>query len=60
MLREPLVPGSGIEPNMAVICDVTFATDHPGIDTNKHGEVFLDKGPALGIGPAAVIYAFSS
>jgi endoglucanase len=37
---------------MAVICDVTFATDHPGIDTNKHGEVYLGKGPALGIGPA--------
>jgi endoglucanase len=47
--------GSGIEPNMAVICDVTFATDHPGIDTNKHGEVFLDKGPVLGIGPSVSI-----
>lgn len=44
--------GAGIKPDMAIICDVTFATDHPGIDTNKHGEVFLDKGPVLGIGPA--------
>lgn len=44
--------GAGIDPDMAIICDVTFATDHPGIDTNKHGEVSLDKGPALSIGPA--------
>jgi endoglucanase len=43
---------AGIVPDMAIICDVTFSTDHPGIDTNKHGEVFLGKGPALGIGPA--------
>lgn len=44
--------GAGTAPDMAVICDVTFATDHPGIDTDKHGEVFLGKGPALGLGPA--------
>lgn len=42
---------AGIKPDMAIICDVTFATDHPGINTNKHGEVYLGKGPALGIGP---------
>lgn len=44
--------GAGIEPDMAVICDVTFATDHPGVNTDKHGTVYLGKGPALGIGPA--------
>lgn len=44
--------GAGIAPDMAVICDVTFATDHPGVDTNKHGEVYVGKGPALGLGPA--------
>ncbi len=47
--------GVGIEPDMAIICDVTFATDHPGINRNKHGEVFLEKGPVLGIGPAVNI-----
>lgn len=44
--------GAGIQPDMSIICDVTFATDHPGIDTNKHGDVRLDKGPALALGPA--------
>lgn len=44
--------GAGIAPDAAIICDVTFATDHPGVDTNKYGEVFLGKGPALGIGPS--------
>jgi endoglucanase len=42
-------------PDMAVICDVTFATDHPGVNTDKHGEVYLGKGPVLGIGPAVNI-----
>jgi len=42
--------GAGIEPDMALICDVTFATDHPGIDTNKHGMVNLGGGPVLGRG----------
>jgi len=44
--------GSSIKPDMAIICDVTFATDHPGINTNKHGEYYLDGGPVIGIGPA--------
>jgi putative aminopeptidase FrvX len=47
--------GAGIAPNMAIICDVTFATDHPGIDTNKHGTVDLGKGPAIGLGSAVNI-----
>lgn len=47
--------GAGITPNMAIICDVTFATDHPGINTDKHGVVDLGKGPALGLGSAVNI-----
>ena len=47
--------GAGIAPNMAIICDVTFATDHPGINTDKHGVVDLGKGPALGLGSAVNI-----
>lgn len=49
------VAGAGIAPNMAIICDVTFATDHPGINTDKHGVVDLGKGPALGLGAAVNI-----
>ncbi len=47
-----IVAGAGITPNMAIICDVTFATDHPGINIDKHGKVHLGGGPVLGIGPA--------
>lgn len=42
--------GAGIRPDMAIACDVTFATDYPGIDRNKHGEVDLDHGPVLAKG----------
>lgn len=47
--------GAGIEPNVAIICDVTFATDHPGINTDKHGVVDLGKGPVIGLGSAVNI-----
>jgi putative aminopeptidase FrvX len=42
--------GAGINPDMAIAVDVTFATDYPGIDQNKQGEVYLDKGPVLAKG----------
>lgn len=29
--------GAGIEPTMAIACDVTFATDYPGVNKNKYG-----------------------
>lgn len=41
---------SVIKPNMAIACDVTFATDYPGVDRSKHGEIDLDKGPVLAKG----------
>lgn len=41
---------AGIRPNMAIACDVTFATDYPGVDRNKHGEIDLDGGPVLAKG----------
>src|SRR5699024_10507704 len=34
----------------AIACDVTFATDYPGVDTNKHGDVTLEGGPVLAKG----------
>lgn len=42
--------GAGVRPDMAIACDVTFATDYPGVDKNKHGEVDLDGGPVLAKG----------
>ena len=42
--------GSKIAPNLAIICDVTFATDYPGVNQSEHGEYSLDKGPVLAKG----------
>ncbi|WP_028783554.1 M20/M25/M40 family metallo-hydrolase [Thalassobacillus devorans] len=41
---------AGVEPTMAIACDVTFATDYPGVNTNKYGDVRLDGGPVLAKG----------
>ncbi|MEN2768332.1 M20/M25/M40 family metallo-hydrolase [Ornithinibacillus xuwenensis] len=41
---------AGIEPTMAIACDVTFATDYPGVNKNKYGDVKLEKGPVLAKG----------
>ncbi|ERJ13242.1 M20/M25/M40 family metallo-hydrolase [Haloplasma contractile] len=42
--------GAGIEPTMAIACDVTFSTDYPSVSRAKHGEIDLDKGPVLAKG----------
>jgi endoglucanase len=39
-----------IKPSMAVACDVTFATDYPGLDPKKDGDVKLGQGPVLSKG----------
>ncbi len=36
-----------LEPSVAIVLDVTHATDSPGIDRNKHGSVKLGGGPSL-------------
>lgn len=41
---------AGIAPTMALACDVTFATDYPGVNKNKHGDVRLEGGPVLAKG----------
>ncbi|ELK45948.1 MULTISPECIES: M20/M25/M40 family metallo-hydrolase [unclassified Halobacillus] len=41
---------AGIQPNMAIACDVTFATDYPGVNKSKYGDVRLDGGPVLAKG----------
>ena len=42
--------GAGIQPTMAIACDVTFSSDYPGIDASKHTEVNLGGGPVLAKG----------
>jgi endoglucanase len=36
-----------VAPAMAIVVDVTFATDHPGVDKKEHGEATLGGGPVL-------------
>ncbi|MBV6500045.1 MAG: putative aminopeptidase YsdC [Prosthecobacter sp.] len=39
-------------PDVAIVLDVTHATDTPGVDVKKHGEVKLGGGPSLTHGSA--------
>ncbi len=36
-----------IAPQMAIVVDVTFAIDHPGIEKKEHGDSTIDGGPVL-------------
>jgi putative aminopeptidase FrvX len=53
------IGGSGVkmisyrlEPSVAIVLEVTHATDSPGIDRNKHGSIKLGSGPTLTHGTA--------
>ena len=39
-----------LQPDLAICIDVTHATDTPGIDKGKHGEVKLGAGPTVSHG----------
>jgi len=39
-----------VEPDVAIVVDVTHATDYPGIEKRKHGEYRLGGGPTLARG----------
>ncbi|WP_368654529.1 M20/M25/M40 family metallo-hydrolase [Ornithinibacillus sp. 4-3] len=41
---------AGIQPNVAIATDVTFATDYPTVDKQKHGDVRLEQGPVIAKG----------
>jgi putative aminopeptidase FrvX len=41
------VCASCIGPQMAIVVDVTFAIDHPGVEKKEHGEAAIDHGPVL-------------
>ncbi|HIE09679.1 MAG TPA: M42 family peptidase [Armatimonadetes bacterium] len=46
-LRGARVSAFGIEPDVGVAVDVGFATDYPGVDKRRVGEVSVGKGPIL-------------
>lgn len=39
-----------VKPDVAIAVDVTHATDTPGIDVKRHGEVKMGKGPTVSLG----------
>jgi endoglucanase len=39
-----------LAPDVAIVIDVTHATDHPTLDAKEHGEVKLGRGPVLSRG----------
>lgn len=43
---------AGLEPAVAVVVDVTHATDTPGVEKKRHGDVRLGAGPVLTRGSA--------
>jgi len=49
-----------LEPNVAIVVDVTHATDYPGIDKRKHGDYRLGGGPVISRGAAVSELVFES
>ena len=45
-----LVSAFGVQPRAAIVVDVTFATDHPGMEKKEHGEHKMGSGPVLSRG----------
>jgi endoglucanase len=46
-LRGATTSTYGIDPLVGIALDVTFATDHPGMDKRKVGEIKIGRGPVL-------------
>ncbi len=46
-LRGAKMAGYSLEPDVVLVVDVTFATDVPGIDETRHGDVEVGGGPTL-------------
>src|SRR5437868_14729047 len=44
---EAGICASCIGPQMAIVVDVTFAIDHPGVEKKEYGEAAIDGGPVL-------------
>ena len=65
--REEIASGGGgarplavrLDPTVAIVVDVTHATDYPGIDKRRHGEYRLGGGPVLSRGSSVNDRVFS-
>ncbi len=49
--RGAITSAYSVNPDVAVAFDVTHATDYPGIDRTKHGDIRCGKGPVIAKGP---------
>jgi endoglucanase len=49
-LRGAKASAYGIDPDVGICVEVTFATDHPGVDKKTIGDVQVGKGPVLSRG----------
>jgi putative aminopeptidase FrvX len=49
---------TGLEPAVALVVDVTHATDHPGADKKEVGDIRLGRGPVLSRGSAVNTVVF--
>lgn len=52
------VAGERVDPAMAIVVDVTFATDHPGVEKKELGDSKLGSGPVLTRGSVVSPVAF--
>ncbi len=50
-LRGARTSAFGIDPDIGIAVDVTFATDYPGMDKNRFGDIKLGGGPVIARGP---------
>jgi len=50
-LRGAQTSAYGISPDVGIAVDVTFATDVPGVDKKRIGDIKLGKGPVIARGP---------
>ncbi|HAQ62737.1 TPA: endoglucanase [Candidatus Delongbacteria bacterium] len=49
-LQGAYFAAAGTNPSLALVCDVTWATDYPGVNTSKYGEYKIEGGPVLAKG----------
>ncbi len=49
-LRGAITSAYGIDPHVGIAIDVTHATDYPGMNKEKFGDVKLGKGPCVSVG----------
>ncbi|MDT8395987.1 MAG: M42 family metallopeptidase [bacterium] len=50
-LRGGKTSAHGIDPDIGIAIDVTFASDHPEVDKKQVGDISLGKGPVIARGP---------